>query len=326
MAIIIGILEGMLLPIQTSINTNLKKKVGSTYNASLVSFSVAFVFLSILLILTGQGIGIPFSTIGQEPFWIWMGGLCGVIVITGNIFLFIKLGSVQTVVLPIFGQILMGLLIDNFGFFHGEKTPITILCVVGAVLVMMGVVVISLAKEVKSEKISKEIEDLEEKGKEITQTNKQDQSIWLWRIFGVVSGMISSTQIAVNSYLGKVVGSPIKGAFISFSVGTIVLLLVFLFRKIKNHSKPVDYEKSVKAPWWIWFGGILGGMYVMTNVFISGMIGTGFTVVLSIMGATTAGVLVDQFGLLGAQKKPINAMKVIGILLMISGVVAIELF
>ena len=57
---------------------------------------------------------IPFST---EPWWIWIGGALGVIYLTGNIVLFPKLGSVQTVIMPILGQIVMSMLIDNFGWF-----------------------------------------------------------------------------------------------------------------------------------------------------------------------------------------------------------------
>ena len=40
MSIILGFLAGVGLPIQTSVNTRLRKKVGSPYNASLVSFVV----------------------------------------------------------------------------------------------------------------------------------------------------------------------------------------------------------------------------------------------------------------------------------------------
>ena len=54
MSIILGILAGIGLPVQTSINTALRKKVGSPYNASLVSFVVALLFLVLLLLVTGQ--------------------------------------------------------------------------------------------------------------------------------------------------------------------------------------------------------------------------------------------------------------------------------
>ena len=54
MPIILGFLAGVGLPIQTSVNTRLRKKVGSPFNAALVSFLVGLLFLSALLLVTGH--------------------------------------------------------------------------------------------------------------------------------------------------------------------------------------------------------------------------------------------------------------------------------
>lgn len=143
MSIILGFLAGVGMPVQTSVNTRLRKRVGSPYNVSLVSFLVALVFLSALLLVTGQGVHIPFAELLNEPAWIWIGGICGLVFLTGNILLFSKLGGVQTVVLPVLGQILMGLVIDDFGLFYSQKTSLSVFRIVGAVLVILGVVLVS---------------------------------------------------------------------------------------------------------------------------------------------------------------------------------------
>ena len=39
-----------------------------------------------------------------EPFWVWLGGLCGVVFLTANVILLTKLGSAETVILPVLGQ------------------------------------------------------------------------------------------------------------------------------------------------------------------------------------------------------------------------------
>ena len=56
MSVIFGILAGIGVPIQTSINARLRKKVGSPYRASLVSFAVSLIFLVLLLLILGQGV------------------------------------------------------------------------------------------------------------------------------------------------------------------------------------------------------------------------------------------------------------------------------
>lgn len=311
MSIILGFLAGVGLPIQTSINTRLRKKVGSPYNASLVSFVVALLFLSALLLITGQGLHIPLAQLLNEPAWIWIGGICGLVFLTGNILLFSKLGGVQTVVLPVLGQILMGLIIDNFGLFYSQKTPLSVFRIAGAVMVILGVVLVSMAKENKtaSEKLQK----------------SESTTLWIWRAFGIFAGMLSATQIAVNGYLGKVVGSPIKASAISFTVGIIFLAIICIVLHFKNGKSESFKNESAKNPWWMWIGGILGGLYILANVYLSRIVGTGMTVIILLIGSTTGGILVDHFGMFESPKKPINAQKILGVLIMILGAAAIKL-
>lgn len=311
MSIILGFLAGVGLPIQTSVNTRLRKKVGSPYNASLVSFVVALLFLSALLLITGQGLHIPLAQLLNEPAWIWIGGICGLVFLTGNILLFSKLGGVQTVVLPVLGQILMGLIIDNFGLFYSQKTPLSVFRIAGAVMVILGVVLVSMAKENKtaSEKLQK----------------SESTTLWIWRAFGIFAGMLSATQIAVNGYLGKVVGSPIKASAISFTVGIIFLAIICIVLHFKNGKSESFKNESAKNPWWMWIGEILGGLYILANVYLSRIVGTGMTVIILLIGSTTGGILVDHFGMFESPKKPINAQKILGVLIMILGAAAIKL-
>lgn len=311
MSIILGFLAGVGLPIQTSVNTRLRKKVGSPYNASLVSFVVALLFLSALLLITGQGLHIPLAQLLNEPAWIWIGGICGLVFLTGNILLFSKLGGVQTVVLPVLGQILMGLIIDNFGLFYSQKTPLSVFRIAGAVMVILDVVLVSMAKENKtaSEKLQK----------------SESTTLWIWRAFGIFAGMLSATQIAVNGYLGKVVGSPIKASAISFTVGIIFLAIICIVLHFKNGKSESFKNESAKNPWWMWIGGILGGLYILANVYLSRIVGTGMTVIILLIGSTTGGILVDHFGMFESPKKPINAQKILGVLIMILGAAAIKL-
>jgi len=311
MSIILGFLAGVGLPIQTSVNTRLRKKVGSPYNASLVSFLVALLFLIVLLLITKQGVYIPFTQLLNEPAWIWIGGICGLVFLTGNILLFSKLGGVQTVVLPVLGQILMGLIIDNFGLFYSQKTALSVFRIAGAILVILGVILVSMAKENKQE------------SKKISKT--ENTSLWLWRVFGVFAGMLSATQIAANGYLGKVVGSPIKASVISFTVGIIFLAIICIVLRLKNGKLESKKDKAIKDPWWMWIGGILGGLYILANVYLSRIVGTGMTVIILLIGSTTGGILVDHFGMFESPKKPINLQKILGVLIMVLGAAAIKL-
>lgn len=320
MWMILGIAAGIGLPIQTGINTKLRRKVGTPYHASLASFLVALLFLLLLLLVTGQEVALPLDTLRKAPLWIWCGGICGVIFLTGNIRLFAEIGSVQTVILPVLGQILMGLVVDGMGLFGAEQKGLTALRVAGALLVAAGVLLVSLAKDGKEDAVPlampAEIE---------TTKGAPKKRLLAWRAFGVIAGMLSAVQIAVNGCLGKVIGSPLQAAAISFAVGSLLLGLLCIGRK-ERHQAESSSAQVERHPWWIWLGGIVGGLYILANATLSGSIGTGMTVMLLLIGATIGGLLVDRFGWFGSEKKPLNAAKLLGLIVMIVGAVAIKLF
>ena len=84
---------GMLMPLQTCINTRLRKRLGSPFSAAFVSVLTSMLFIAAVLLFT-VGLKLPFDRLAEEPKWIYIGGLCGVTVMTGNILLFPKLGGV----------------------------------------------------------------------------------------------------------------------------------------------------------------------------------------------------------------------------------------
>lgn len=143
---ILGILAGCCLPLQTSANARLNERTGSPYSAALISFLVGLIFLAFLLLVCGESVWLPWGHLAQLPWWIWLGGVCGTIFLTLNILLFPRVGSVQTVVLPTLGQILMGLLVDHFGLFQGVQSSLTVTRTIGALLVIAGVVLVTVAK------------------------------------------------------------------------------------------------------------------------------------------------------------------------------------
>lgn len=64
---------------------------------------------------------------------------------------------------------------------------------------------------------------------------------------------------------------------------------------------------------------------MLANVVISGAIGTGMSVIILLVGATTGGLVVDHFGILGAQRAPVNVRKILGVVIMVVGAAMIKL-
>ena len=74
----------------------------------------------------------------SHPAWIWIGGLLGPVYVTSNVFLFPRLGAVQTVILPILGQILTGVVIDSFGWFYAVQIPMSPIRILGIIVTVLG--------------------------------------------------------------------------------------------------------------------------------------------------------------------------------------------
>lgn len=298
LAIIIGFIIGLLVPVQTSVNTRLRSVVGSPFLASLISFSIGSLFLLILVLLVdGNLTGL--TATADEPFWIWGGGLLGVIYLTGNILLFPRLGGVQTVI--------MGLLIDHFGLFESTVTSLSLTRVIGAVLVLLGVVGTVALGDYFARRRKQQV-------------TSSENSLLVWRLLGILTGIMSAAQTAINGHLGSVLGSAVKGALISFVIGMITLLLLNLILRTKWHI-----DRSQSLPAWIWIGGLIGALFVAGNAFIVPLVGTGLAVVIVTIGLLTGSLLIDRFGWFGAKKQPVTGVQIVSLLVMLAGIVLIRI-
>ena len=129
-----------------------------------------------------------------------------------------------------------------------------------------------------------------------------------------VGGLIA-LQAPINSELGRSVGT-FQAAFVSFAIGTIVLAVIAAVAKGGFAQIP----EAKNLSWYYLTGGVLGAIYVTTVLVTVRELGAGPVVAATIAGQLTAGVVIDQLGLLGVAKEPVTAAKLLGIVLLAAGV------
>ena len=71
--------------------------------------------------------------------------------------------------------------------------------------------------------------------------------------------------------------------------------------------------------WYYLTGGLLGAAYVTTILVTVRSLGAAGVVAATIAGQLTMSVVVDQFGLLGVNRDPISALKLLGVVLLAVG-------
>ena len=101
-------------------------------------------------------------------------------------------------------------------------------------------------------------------------------------------------------------------------------LAVLVFSLITKH--PVSWTGLKSAPEYVWLGGILGAFYVTAIILAFPRIGPAMTFGLVVAGQMIISVLLDHFNILVAQQHSINIWKLLGILLIVTGVVIIRKF
>ena len=131
--------------------------------------------------------------------------------------------------------------------------------------------------------------------------------VWPYLLFAFAAGVALPVQFGINAQLASWLDSPVRAAFVSFLTGTIILAAAaaLVFKPMPSLSR------LGHAPWWVWVGGAFGAFYVAGSI---------------VAGQSIASVLVDHFGWVGFESKPVSAGRLAGMALVGAGVVLVRIF
>lgn len=137
-------------------------------------------------------------------------------------------------------------------------------------------------------------------------------------ILAIGAGTLVGTQAPINSRLARAVGG-VQAATVSFLVGTAALVLVLAIAR-GDVGGFGGFAHVGRAPWWAFFGGLLGAAYVTVAIFAVRTLGaTGLTVAV-IGGQLAISVVIDRFGLLGIPQHSVGWQRILGLVLLAAGV------
>ena len=126
------------------------------------------------------------------------------------------------------------------------------------------------------------------------------------------SGILIAVQSRANGELSHRLNNSIQAAFISFSSGLVVLIIIAsLSKKVREGMRNLKRSlKSGALPKWQIPAGVLGGLFVALQTQVVPLIGVAIYSVASIAGQTAISLFVDRVGLTGGGKKPISKRRV----------------
>ena len=134
-----------------------------------------------------------------------------------------------------------------------------------------------------------------------------------------IAGAMVALQAPTNAMLAKAGESAVLAALISFTVGTIALLVVWL----TSGNRP-GTAAFAGLPWYAWIGGLYGAVFVAVAAFAAPKIGIASLITIGIAGQIAMALWLDHVGAMGLAREPVNFGRVAGALLVIAGVVLVR--
>lgn len=146
--------------------------------------------------------------------------------------------------------------------------------------------------------------------------------ITIYYLIAFAAGLGITLQTTLNSQLARGLGgNAVTAALFSFSAGAISLGVISLLKGGLSTS----LAALPSQPLWSMAGGLIGACALFSYVVLAPRIGLSALLGLAIVGQLLSSQLIDHFGLLGAIQRPVSAMKLCGLLVMLAGL-AILLF
>ncbi|MET3792699.1 DMT family transporter [Aquamicrobium terrae] len=143
----------------------------------------------------------------------------------------------------------------------------------------------------------------------------------LWALLGMMAGAFVAIQAPINADLARGLGSTLAAAAISFLSGALVLgLLTFVIGRMQG----VVIGWREPEPWLFVAGGLLGAVYVTTNIMLIPRIGAAALIAFLITGQLIAGMVVDRIGFLGVAVREITLGRFAGACLLLVGAVMVR--
>jgi bacterial/archaeal transporter family-2 protein len=137
----LAVAAGVSFIFQQAVNANLRGEIGSAWWAGFISYLGGTIVMFIMVIALREP-WLSGPAISRTSWMSWTGGIFGAIYIAVSILLLPRLGATIVVALIVLGQMLGAMLFDHFALLGVPENPITPTRLVGAALLIVGVVLI----------------------------------------------------------------------------------------------------------------------------------------------------------------------------------------
>lgn len=139
--VIAAVFMGVCLAFQPPINAAMARLLGSPLLAACISITISFVAVAVLWLAWSKG-SMELAAVRGLPWWVWLGGLVGLVFVGGSLVVAPVLGVAPFFVFVVAGQLAGSTVIDQVGAFGMQVRPVNPLRLLGLTMVLIGSVLV----------------------------------------------------------------------------------------------------------------------------------------------------------------------------------------
>jgi transporter family-2 protein len=139
--------------------------------------------------------------------------------------------------------------------------------------------------------------------------------------WALASGAFIPVMAIVNARLGRSLGEPLHASVVLLCVGLLVAVIcaATLTRRLPDpggfgSARPMDY-----------LGGFVVAFYVVSATLLAPRMGVGNFIVCAVSAQILSAMVIDHFGLFGAEVRPVTLLRAVGIFLLLTGILITQL-
>lgn len=292
-AALVTVAAGVVLAVQAQVNSSLGAALGNGFYAAAVSFTLGLVILLVgLLGKPSARLGLRrlahYVRTGVTPWWALFAGVGGASVVVAQGVAVPHIGVSVFTMCFVAGQIVGGMLVDMTRLNPNGATRPTRRRLLGAVIVLAGVAVSTLAGDIGG--------------------------FPLWApLLPLTAGGLTSAQAAINGRVRQRVESGYAATTVNFASGALVATAVALVVGVQSGTVPA---LPAAGQWWLFLGGALGVIYIFTTSTTVARLGVLMLSLLSLVGSLAGSLVLDSL----SPEASVSLFTVVAMVLVISGV------
>jgi len=141
-------------------------------------------------------------------------------------------------------------------------------------------------------------------------------------LWAALAGGLIPIMAVLNARLGRALGDAYVAPMVLFVVALTTSVIAGLYLK----SEVIDLSALIETQPINFAGGLIVCFYVLSATLLAPRIGVGNFIMFAVVSQVIVAACIDHFGLFGAVVREVNAMRALGLSLLILGLMVSQIF